>query len=116
MDGEGKHRPVILAIYPVELVAPQLLDVARVDEAMAVGRGLDEHHRREMVEVWHPEVAMSQAEIDEYLSGPWVARLATIGRDGYPHVYPFWYYWDGENIYLTPTRKRGSYKDLESNP
>ncbi|HVB82296.1 MAG TPA: pyridoxamine 5'-phosphate oxidase family protein [Candidatus Binataceae bacterium] len=83
---------------------------------MAVGRGLDEHHRREMVEVWHPEVAMSQAEIDEYLSGPWVARLATIGRDGYPHVYPFWYYWDGENIYLTPTRKRGSYKDLESNP
>ena len=58
---------------------------------------------------WHPEVAMSPEEIDEFLSGRWVARLATIGRDGYPHVFPFWYYWDGESIYLTPTRKRASY-------
>src|SRR5258708_27955024 len=65
---------------------------------------------------WHPEVAMSQAEIDEFLSGRWVARLATIGRDGYPHGYPFWYYCDGENIYLTPTPKRASYSDLEANP
>ena len=65
---------------------------------------------------WHPEVAMSPEEIDEFLSGRWVARLATIGRDGYPHVFPFWYYWDGESIYLTPTRKRASYRDLEANP
>ena len=65
---------------------------------------------------WHPEVAMSREEIDEFLSGRWVARLATIGRDGYPHVFPFWYYWDGENIYLTPTRKRASYRDLQANP
>jgi uncharacterized pyridoxamine 5'-phosphate oxidase family protein len=64
---------------------------------------------------WHPEVAMSREEIDEFLSGRWVARLATIGADGYPHVYPFWYYWDGESIYLTPTRTRGSYRDLEAN-
>lgn len=65
---------------------------------------------------WHPEVAMSRAEIDEFLSGRWVARLATIGAGGYPHVYPFWYYWDGKSFYLTPTRTRGSYRDLESNP
>lgn len=65
---------------------------------------------------WHPEVAMSREEINEFLSGRWVARLATVGSDGYPHVFPFWYYWDGESIYLTPTRKRRSYKDLESNP
>jgi Pyridoxamine 5'-phosphate oxidase len=59
---------------------------------------------------------MSREEIDEFLSGRWVARLATIGRDGYPHAFPFWYYWDGENIYLTPTRKRASYRDLQTNP
>ncbi len=65
---------------------------------------------------WHPEVAMTRDEIDEFLSGRWVARVATVGKDGYPHVFPFWYYWDGENIYITPTLKRGSYLDLESNP
>jgi hypothetical protein len=64
----------------------------------------------------NPEVAMSREEIDEFLSGRWVARLATIGRDGYTHAFPFWYYWDGENIYLTPTRKRASYRDLQGNP
>ena len=59
---------------------------------------------------------MSRQEIDEFLSGRWVARLATIGGDGYPHVYPFWYYWDGECFYLTATRTRGSYRDLKLNP
>jgi hypothetical protein len=65
---------------------------------------------------WHPEVAMSAPEIDEFLSGRWVARLATVGTDGYPHVCPFWYYWDGECVYLSATRTRGSYRDLAANP
>jgi nitroimidazol reductase NimA-like FMN-containing flavoprotein (pyridoxamine 5'-phosphate oxidase superfamily) len=65
---------------------------------------------------WNPQVAMSREEINEFLSGRWVALLATIGADGYPHVYPFWYYWDAECFYLTATRTRGSYRDLKSNP
>ena len=64
---------------------------------------------------WRDEVAMDQEEIDEFLSGRWVARVATIGRDGYPHVFPYWYYWDGANIYITPTVRRGSYRDLALN-
>jgi nitroimidazol reductase NimA-like FMN-containing flavoprotein (pyridoxamine 5'-phosphate oxidase superfamily) len=47
---------------------------------------------------WHPDVAMTPEEIDEFLSGRWIARLATLGKDGYPHVAPFWYYWDGECV------------------
>lgn len=65
---------------------------------------------------WHQDVAMSRAEIDEFLSGRWVARLATIGKDGYPHVAPFWYYWDGEAIYMSLTKNRRSCKDLLANP
>ena len=49
---------------------------------------------------WHPEVAMTQEEIDDFLSGRWVVRLATLARDGYPHVTPLWYYWDGQCLYL----------------
>ena len=52
--GVDRHRVdgvVVLAVDPVELVEPELLDVARVDEAVAVRRRLDEHHRRQVVQV-----------------------------------------------------------------
>ena len=29
MNGQRKYRPFVFAVYPVELIAPQLLDVAR---------------------------------------------------------------------------------------
>ena len=64
---------------------------------------------------WHPEVAMSQEEIDDFLSDRWVARLATIGPDGYPHVSPLWYYWDGRCVYMALTHTRRPCKHLRSN-
>lgn len=51
VDGDGEYEVVVLAIAVVELVAPDVFDVAGVDEAVAVRRGLDEHHRRQVVEV-----------------------------------------------------------------
>jgi hypothetical protein len=65
---------------------------------------------------WHPEVAMTQQEIDEFLSGRWVARLATLGKDGYPHIAPLWYYWDGERVYFALTKNRQSCKNLQHDP
>ncbi len=50
VDGDREHGIIVFAVHPVELVAPHLLDVARVDEAVAVRRRLDEHHRRQIVE------------------------------------------------------------------
>ena len=37
---------------------------------------------------------MSKKEIDEFLSEPWIARLACIKPDGSPFVVPVWYHWD----------------------
>ena len=51
VDRHPEDRVVLLAVDVVELVAPDLLEVPRVDEAVAVRRALDEHHRREVVEV-----------------------------------------------------------------
>ncbi|MBI1802777.1 MAG: pyridoxamine 5'-phosphate oxidase family protein [Chloroflexi bacterium] len=65
---------------------------------------------------WHPEVAMSQAEIDDFLSGRWVARVATVGKDGYPMVTPLWYYWDGRCIYFNIAKTRLTLKNLARNP
>ena len=57
---------------------------------------------------WSQSAEMSKEEIDEFLSGRWLARLATNGKGGYPHIAPMWYYWDGESLYFTLTRKRRS--------
>ncbi len=65
---------------------------------------------------WHPHVAMNKEEIDEFLSGRWVARLATNGKDGYPHQAPLWYYWDGECVYISLTTNRQSCKNLKRDP
>jgi uncharacterized pyridoxamine 5'-phosphate oxidase family protein len=65
---------------------------------------------------WHPEVSMNEAEMNDFLSGRWVARLATIGRDGYPVVTPLWYLWDGKCLYFNIAKTRTSLKNLARNP
>jgi PPOX class probable F420-dependent enzyme len=41
--------------------------------------------------------------------------LATVSRDGHPHVVPVWFWWDGESvlIYAIPGQK---VRDIEANP
>lgn len=51
VDGDGQAKLIILAVEVVEVVAPQVLYVAWVDPAMAVGHLFDEHHRRQVVQV-----------------------------------------------------------------
>src|ERR1700709_693187 len=41
------------------------------------------------------ENALSQAEIDEYLNRRLMARMATQRPDGYPHLTPIWFVWEG---------------------
>lgn len=65
---------------------------------------------------WHPEVDMSPEEIDDFLSGRWVARLATNGRDGYPRVSPLWYYWDGKCLYFNIASTRLALRNLRRDP
>lgn len=43
-------------------------------------------------------------------------RLATLGKDGYPHIAPLWYYWGGEGLYVSLTRTRQSFKNRQHNP
>jgi PPOX class probable F420-dependent enzyme len=41
--------------------------------------------------------------------------LATVGRDGHPHVVPVWFWWDGSSflVYSIPGQK---VRDIEVNP
>ena len=46
--------------------------------------------------------ALSATEIDEFLAGPWIARLACLKPDGAPYVVPVWYHWDGDAFWIVP--------------
>jgi len=40
-------------------------------------------------------IAMTGAEVDEFLATERTCRVATARRDGRPHVAPLWFVWDG---------------------
>jgi nitroimidazol reductase NimA-like FMN-containing flavoprotein (pyridoxamine 5'-phosphate oxidase superfamily) len=65
---------------------------------------------------WNPEVDMSQEEIDYFLGGRLIARLSTIGSDGFPSVAPVWYYWDGQSIFFDLGVNRASTRNLRRDP
>ncbi len=48
---------------------------------------------------------MSSEEMNEFLAGPWLARVACLKPDGWPYVVPVWYHWDGLSFWLVG-RKR----------
>jgi DNA-binding IclR family transcriptional regulator len=47
-----------------------------------------------------PMTPLNKTEIEQFLQGPWGARLACIRQDGTPHVVPLWYEWDGQFVWL----------------
>lgn len=53
---------------------------------------IDEERRLE------PTRALTSAEVDGFLQGPWAARLACVRPDGSPHVIPVWQEWDGRGF------------------
>ncbi|MBV9121632.1 MAG: helix-turn-helix domain-containing protein [Chloroflexi bacterium] len=49
----------------------------------------------------HPG-SLRGAELDAFLGGPWLARLACLREDGYPYSLPLWYEWRDGHIWLAP--------------
>lgn len=44
-------------------------------------------------------------ELQEFLDGPVVARIATVDSKGDPYVTPVWQEWDGEAMWVIPRAK-----------
>jgi nitroimidazol reductase NimA-like FMN-containing flavoprotein (pyridoxamine 5'-phosphate oxidase superfamily) len=59
--------------------------------------------------------SMSKKEIQEFLSIPRLARMATI-QNGKPHLVPVWYFYDGTNIIVSTPKGTKKTKNLQSNP
>lgn len=59
---------------------------------------------------------LSQREIDVFLNGPVISRLATIKPDGSPYVVPVWHYWDGKNLWIIPREKSSFVENVRREP
>jgi hypothetical protein len=55
---------------------------------------------------WRGKVGrMSSEEIDAFLAGPRLMRIACLKDDGKPYVVPIWYEWDGKGFWVIPRKK-----------
>ena len=54
--------------------------------------------------------------VRDFLKAPRVARLATIGADGYPHIVPIWFIRDKQDILFGCNRTDRKVHNLLANP
>jgi len=55
---------------------------------------------------------MDKQEIDQFLAGIKMAVMATINKDGSPHLSPNWYYYDGDKLMFVTTKERLKFFNL----
>jgi PPOX class probable F420-dependent enzyme len=58
----------------------------------------------------------SSTALEAFLAEPYNVIVAGIRKDGRPHLSPNWYFWDGENFYVSTTRKRAKYTIFRRDP
>jgi hypothetical protein len=61
-------------------------------------------------------IAMTAAEVDEFLTAERTCRVATSGQDGRPHVVPLWFVWDGQSLWLSSVVRSQRWTDLMRDP
>ncbi len=59
---------------------------------------------------------MLTSEVRIFLQKPRIARLATIGADGYPHVVPIYFMLDGDDLIFGTDRDDRKVRNALSNP
>jgi hypothetical protein len=58
-------------------------------------------------------IALTSAEIDEYLDAQRTCRVATLTVSGAPHVAPMWFYWDSTALWLNSIVTSQRWSDLQ---
>ena len=58
--------------------------------------------------------SMTKIQLDEFLAGTWIAKLATLNRDGSPNIVPVWYEWTGTHALLFTTKGTAKIRRIEA--
>jgi PPOX class probable F420-dependent enzyme len=59
---------------------------------------------------------MNNDRLQEFLQEVHLMELGTITPQGFPHVTPVWYEWDGEHFFISTTRTRRKARNLTELP
>ena len=72
---------------------------------------------KENGESWLGKIGrMSADEIDQFLSDPFLARVACLDDNDWPYVVPCWYQWDGAALWVVPRARSAWAHHLEARP
>ncbi|MBE8470897.1 pyridoxamine 5'-phosphate oxidase family protein [Streptomyces justiciae] len=58
------------------------------------------------------KIMMTPGELDEFLTSQRTCRVATVSKDGAPHVSTLWFAWDGTSLWLYSVVKSRRWTDL----
>ena len=61
-------------------------------------------------------IAMTAAEVDDFLAAERTCRVATSSKDGRPHVAPLWFVWDSGALWLSSVVRSQRWTDLMRDP
>lgn len=61
-------------------------------------------------------IMMSQEELDAFLREQRTCRVATVDRDGHPHVSALWFAWDGASLWLYSLTRSRRWAQLRRDP
>lgn len=59
---------------------------------------------------------MFDDEARAFLRQPLIARVSTLGADGYPHTVPAWFLLDGDEVVVISERATRKIRNLAANP
>ncbi len=62
------------------------------------------------------DITMTPEEVHEFLTRNTVLQVATVGKDGWPHLAPMWYIMDGDRIVFRSFTKSQKIVNLQRNP
>ncbi len=62
------------------------------------------------------DTSMSKKELEEFLSKPLIARIATIGKDNMPNIHPVWFLYENGIIFISTGRDSAKVRNIKRNP
>ena len=60
--------------------------------------------------------ALEDDEVEAFLAGSELARVACLKPDGAPYVVPVWYQWDGQDMWLVGRERAAWCKHMQNDP
>ncbi|RMF90311.1 MAG: hypothetical protein D6733_04220 [Methanobacteriota archaeon] len=61
------------------------------------------------------DMSMTEEELEEYLSQPIIARIATVGKSGRPSIAPVWFIYEEGTLVISTGRDSAKIRNIKAN-